>query len=80
MFSSAQAATSTLYRQSTDVREDLGKSTRTVLKNKSCFQRNKLKDDGLDSSSREYGPWVRSLKRKEKTSDREGFTDEAGGC
>jgi len=31
-----------------------------------------LKDDGLDSSSRQYGPWVGSLKCKEKISEREG--------
>jgi hypothetical protein len=38
MFSSAQAATSTLYRQSIGVREDLGKVITTVLKNKVIFK------------------------------------------
>jgi hypothetical protein len=35
-----------------------------------------LKDDGLDSSSRQYGPWMGSLKCKEKISYKEGVHTE----
>jgi hypothetical protein len=61
---------STVYRQSSDVREDFGKVVTTVLK-KVVFSWNRVKDDGWDFPSRELGPWVRSLRREGKTSVRE---------